>query len=88
MLIEYPGMTIGKIMYHVMLFSNVIAPITQLQRIFDDVNDALIYAEGFFGILNSEKEVEPSGSYCPEQIRGNFELRSVDFTYPNGTQGV
>ena len=43
-LIEYPGMTIGKIMYHVMLFSNVIAPITQLQRIFDDVNDALIYA--------------------------------------------
>ena len=52
-LIEYPGMTIGKIMYHVMLFSNVIAPITQLQRIFDDVNDALIYAEGFFGILNS-----------------------------------
>ena len=26
-LIEYPGMTIGKIMYHVMLFSNVIAPI-------------------------------------------------------------
>ena len=30
----YPGMTIGKIMYHVMLFSNVIAPITQLQRIF------------------------------------------------------
>ena len=40
-LIEYPGMSIGKIMYHVMLFSNVIAPITQLQRIFDDVNDAL-----------------------------------------------
>ena len=87
-LIEYPGMTIGKIMYHVMLFSNVIAPITQLQRIFDDVNDALIYAEGFFGILNSEKEIEPSGDYKPEQIHGNFELRSVDFTYPNGTQAL
>ena len=87
-LIEYPGMTIGKIMYHVMLFSNVIAPITQLQRIFDDVNDALIYAEGFFGILNSEKEVEPSGEYRPEPIHGNFELKCVDFTYPNGTQAL
>ena len=87
-LIEYPGMSIGKIMYHVMLFSNVIAPITQLQRIFDDVNDALIYAEGFFGILNSDKEIEPTGEYRPEKIQGNFELRGVDFTYPSGTQAL
>ncbi|MBR3450732.1 MAG: ABC transporter ATP-binding protein [Bacteroidales bacterium] len=85
---EYPGMTIGKIMYHVMLFSNVIAPITQLQRIFDDVNDALIYAEGFFGILNSEKEVEPTGDYKPGKIHGKFELQHVDFTYPNGNQAL
>ena len=87
-LIGYPGMTIGKIMYHVMLFSNVIAPITQLQRIFDDVNDALIYAEGFFGILDAEEEVEPSGSYKPEKIYGKFELKHVDFTYPNGNQAL
>ena len=87
-LIDYPGMTIGKIMYHVMLFSNVIAPITQLQRIFDDVNDALIYAEGFFGILDAEKEVEPSGSYKPEKIHGLFELKNVNFTYPNGNQAL
>ena len=84
----YPGMTIGKIMYHVMLFSNVIAPITQLQRIFDDVNDALIYAEGFFSILDSEEEVEPSGSYKPAAIHGKFELKGVDFTYPNGNQAL
>ena len=87
-LIGYPGMTIGKIMYHVMLFSNVIAPITQLQRIFDDVNDALIYAEGFFGILDAEEEVEPSGNYKPEKIYGKFELKNVDFTYPNGNQAL
>ena len=84
----YPGMTIGKIMYHVMLFSNVIAPITQLQRIFDDVNDALIYAEGFFGILDSEEEVEPTGDYKPEKVLGKFEIKGVDFTYPNGNQAL
>ena len=87
-LIGYPGMTIGKIMYHVMLFSNVIAPITQLQRIFDDVNDALIYAEGFFGIIDADDEVEPSGNYRPEKIHGKFEIKHVDFTYPNGNQAL
>lgn len=87
-LIDYPGMSIGKIMYHVMLFSNIIAPITQLQRIFDDVNDALIYAEGFFGILAADDEVEPSGSYRPEKIRGQFELKGVNFAYPNGNKAL
>ena len=87
-LIQYPGMTIGKIMYHVMLFSNVTAPITQLQRIFDDMNDALVYAEGFFDILNSDAEKEPSGSYRPEKVLGKFEVSHVDFTYPNGTKAL
>lgn len=87
-LIDYPGMSIGKIMYHVMLFSNVVAPITQLQRIFDDMNDALIYAEGFFSILHSEKDVEPSGSYQSEKVIGNFKIDHVDFTYPNGKKAL
>ena len=87
-LIEYPGMTIGKIMYHVMLFANVTAPITQLQRIFDQMNDALIYAEGFFDILEADNEIEASGKYRPERIEGNFEISGVDFTYPNGTKAL
>ncbi|MBQ9362369.1 MAG: ATP-binding cassette domain-containing protein, partial [Bacteroidaceae bacterium] len=87
-LIEYPGMTIGKIMYHVMLFANVTAPITQLQRIFDSLNDALIYAEGFFDILDADSETEPSGTHRPGKIEGNFQLRDVDFTYPNGTKAL
>ena len=87
-LIGYPGMTIGKIMYHIMLFSNVTAPISQLQRIFDDLNDALIYAEGYFDIVDAEQEVEPSGGYKPEKVVGNFEMKNVDFTYPNGTKAL
>lgn len=87
-LIGYPEMTIGKIMYHVMLFSNVVAPISQLHRIFDDINDALIYAEGFFDILNSDDQIEPTGTYRPEKVEGKFELSGVDFTYPNGTKAL
>ena len=87
-LIGYPGMTIGKIMYHIMLFSNVIAPIRQLQMIFDNMNEALVYAEGFFDILDSDDEIEPSGGYKPSSVRGNFEIKGVDFTYPNGNKAL
>ena len=87
-LIDYPGMTIGKIMYHVMLFANVSAPIRQLHRIYDDMNDALIYAEGFFGILHADDEVEVSGKYHPDEVKGDFEMSGVDFTYSNGTQAL
>lgn len=87
-LTDYPGMTIGKIMYHVMLFSNVSAPIRQLHRIYDDLNDALIYAEGFFGILEADSEVESSGEHRPESTTGRFVISGVNFTYPNGTKAL
>ena len=87
-LIDYPGMTIGKIMYHVMLFANVTAPITQLQRIFDTLNDALIYAEGYFSVIEAEGEVEETGSYRPERIEGRFDVQHVDFAYPNGNKAL
>ena len=87
-LIDYPGMSIGKIMYHVMLFANVSAPIRQLHRIYDDMNDALIYAEGFFGILQADEEMEATGQHHPKKVTGNFELHDVNFTYNNGTKAL
>ncbi len=82
------SMTIGAIMFHILLFNNVSAPIRQLHRMYDEVNDALIYSESFFGILEAEHEKEPSGPYRPQQIKGHFELKNVDFQYPNGTQAL
>ena len=90
-LVDYPGMSIGKIMYHVMLFSNVSAPIRQLHRIYDDLNDALVYAEGFFGLLDADEEVEKSGMWKGEigkKVNGRFELCNVEFTYPGGTHAI
>jgi len=81
-------MTIGAIMFHIMLFNNVSSPIRQLHRIYDEVNDALIYSEGFFDILEAEKEVETSGDFIPEKVVGLIEVKNVDFVYPNGTQAL
>jgi len=80
--------TIGAIMLHIMLFSNVSAPIRQLHRIYDEMNDAFIYAEGYFEILGSDDEIEESGNYAPTHILGDLEMSDVDFTYPNGTKAL
>ena len=81
-------MTIGAIMFHIMLFNNVSAPIRQLHRIYDEMNDALTYAEGYFQILDADDEIERSGQLGVSKLEGNFELIDVSFTYPNGTAAL
>lgn len=80
--------TLGAIMFHVLLFNNVSAPIRQLHRIYDEVNDALIYSESFFEILENEGQTEQSGTFRPEKLQGLIEMKQVDFTYPNGHQAL
>ena len=75
-------MTIGTIMFHILLFNNVSAPIRQLHVMYDQMNDALIYSEGFFDILRADGEIEPTGSRRSERARGEFVVRDVTFTYP------
>ncbi len=81
-------MTIGAIMFHILLFNNVSAPIRQLHRIYDEMNDALIYSESYFAILLADKEIEQSGLYTDKKPHGLFELKNVDFTYPNGKKAL
>ncbi|MBZ4188186.1 ABC transporter ATP-binding protein [Niabella beijingensis] len=80
--------SIGAIMLHIMLFNNVSAPIRQLHRIYDEVNDAFVYAEAYFQILDAEEATEQSGSYTEEVVKGDFEMQQVNFTYPNGTKAL
>ena len=75
-------------MYHVMLFANVSAPIRQLHRIYDDLNDALIYSEGLFDLLEGDEHVEDTGDYHPDEVKGCFEMQHVDFAYPNGVKAL
>lgn len=82
------NMTIGMIMFHILLFNNVSAPIRQLHRIYDEMNDALIYSESYFAILKDDEETEESGNYRPMSIRGEFVIKNVDFTYPNGVKAL
>lgn len=81
-------MTIGAIMFHILLFNNVSAPIRQLHRIYDQINEALTYAEGFFEVLDADDAIETSGNLTVKNLKGEFQLKNVNFTYPNGTQAL
>ncbi|HWV29982.1 MAG TPA: ABC transporter ATP-binding protein [Dyadobacter sp.] len=81
-------MSIGAIMFHILLFNNVSAPIRQLHRIYDEMNDALTYSEGFFDILDAKESVETSGDTVKTQFSGDYQLQGVSFTYPNGTKAL
>jgi len=81
-------MTIGSIMFHILLFNNVSAPIRQLHRIYDEINEALTYSEGFFEILDADDAIEESGQVLSDNLKGEFELKNVNFIYPNGTQAL
>lgn len=84
-------MTIGMILFHVLLFQNVAAPIRQLHRIYDQINNALTYAEGFFDIIEDDAQIEATGGLHSEDIgglRGHIEIKNVDFRYPNGTKAL
>lgn len=79
-------MTIGAIMFHILLFNNVTAPIRQLHRIYDQMNDALIYSEAFFKIMHADDMIEQSGNNKPEPIVGNFIITDMNFTYPDNKE--
>lgn len=82
------NMSIGSIMFHILLFNNVSAPIRQLHRIYDEMNDAIIYSESYFEILEANHEAESSGTVKNTTLKGHFKLNKVSFAYPNGTKAL
>ncbi|TDB68838.1 ABC transporter ATP-binding protein [Arundinibacter roseus] len=81
-------MTVGAILLHLMLFNNVSAPVRHLHRIYDEYSEALSYAEGFFDMINTDRFLPTPKALRGETFSGNFQVKEVDFVYPNGTQAL
>lgn len=81
-------LAIGAIMMQVMLYNNVSSPIRQLHRIYDDMNDALVYSEGYFEVIYADEEIENRGRTKKEDFEPTFVVKNVDFTYPNGPKAL
>lgn len=87
-LVIHGEMTVGAIMMQVMLYNNVSSPIRQLHRIYDDMNDALVYSEGYFDVIHADNEIEDRGNQKAETFDPTFIIKNVDFTYPNGPKAL
>ena len=81
-------MSVGAILLHIMLFNNVSAPVRHLHRIYDEYSEALVYAEGFFDMIENNTYLAYRGSLKTTTWKGHFSLQHVDFVYPNGTQAL
>ncbi|RCR67650.1 ABC transporter ATP-binding protein [Larkinella punicea] len=81
-------MSVGAILLHIMLFNNVSAPVRHLHRIYDEYTEALVYAEGFFDMIENNTYVLQRGSLKSTTWKGHFALQNVDFVYPNGKQAL
>ncbi|MBD2702782.1 ABC transporter ATP-binding protein [Spirosoma sp. BT702] len=81
-------MSVGAILLHIMLFNNVSAPVRHLHRIYDEYSEALVYAEGFFDMIENNTYLHQRGTLTTTNWKGHFSLRNVDFVYPNGKQAL
>lgn len=81
-------MTVGAILLHIMLFNNVSAPVRHLHRIYDEYSEALTYAEGFFDMIENDTYLVAEGGVKEQKMQGTFEMKAVDFVYPNGKQAL
>ncbi|WP_128546018.1 ABC transporter ATP-binding protein [Larkinella soli] len=81
-------MSVGAILLHIMLFNNVSAPVRHLHRIYDEYTEALVYAEGFFDMIENDDYLLRRGALKTAEWKGHFAFRNVDFVYPNGKQAL
>jgi len=74
-------MDLGAIMLHILLFNNITSPIKHLHRIYDEYNEAISYAEGFFNTIETTDYLTKKGGISDKKINGNFEMKNLNFGY-------
>ncbi len=75
-------MSNGSIMFHILLFNNVSAPIRQLPPDLRPRCTMPSYIRRASSRCSrADDHVESSGSFRPDKIHGHFVVRDVDFTY-------
>lgn len=72
-----PGLIIAFIMFINMLFR----PIRELADKFNTLQMGMVGAERVFQVLDTKEVTENTGSYTPDQLKGEIEFKNVWFSY-------
>ena len=77
-------LSIGAIFLHLLLYRNVAAPVTHLHRIFDEQQEAVDFAGGYFGVLDEKPALaEPAAPKSLKAVSGHVSVQLVSFAYPS-----
>lgn len=76
-------MSIGAIMLHLLLYNNITLPIRHLHRIYDETNEAIAYAAGFFDVLYTKSHLNYGhvSSDNKSTMEGALKIENVSFSY-------
>ena len=74
-------MSVGAIMLHLLLYRNVTAPIRHLHRIYDEHNEAVVFAGGYFDLLEAKSSLETSQAVSEGLVGGDVEIKNITFGY-------
>lgn len=79
------GVNAGDIVAFILYLSSLYAPINNLARVNEDLQDSLAAGERIFDLLAVTTEVpDPENPVVPENVRGDISFRHVDFSYNEG----
>jgi ABC-type multidrug transport system fused ATPase/permease subunit len=80
-LVSSGNANIGAITLHILLFSNIAAPIKHIHKIYDEYQEAITYATSFFKNLEASEFFPNDGNIVIPSIVGNIVVDNLSFAY-------
>lgn len=75
------GITIGKLVAFIMYLQMFFRPIRMIADRYNTLQMGIVSSSRILNLLDSEENVQTSGSYAPETIRGDVKFENVWFAY-------
>jgi ABC-type multidrug transport system fused ATPase/permease subunit len=87
-LVSSGNANVGAITLHILLFSNIAAPIKHIHKIYDEYQEAITYATGFFKNLEASEFFPSDGNIIMPSIIGNIVIDNLSFAYVKDGKNV
>jgi ATP-binding cassette subfamily B protein/subfamily B ATP-binding cassette protein MsbA len=81
-------LTVGEMVVFVSYLASLYGPLNAMVNTYGVVRGAAAGVRRVFEVLDREAPLRDGTATLPAPVRGDIELRGVDFTYPGGTQAL
>jgi len=72
---------LGELTAFIMFINLFFRPVRAIADRFNNIQMGIVSAERIFLLIDSEENIEKTGSYIPQKINGNIEFKNIWFAY-------